>query len=166
MKDFDKNKELYLMQWDVNNLCGQAVLQKLTVDDFEWVENTCQSNEHFIKSYNVATNIRYCLETDVQYPDELYERYNNLPFSSERMKIGKLGKLVCSLNDNVHIRTSKQVLNHGLVFKGVHRVLPYINRNIDLRKNAENDFQKEFFKLMNYSDTPGIIQEAIEISSL
>ena len=52
----------------------------------------------------------------------------------------------------------KQTLNHGLVLKKVHRVIkfnlnawlkPYIDINTDLRKKANNDFEKDFFKLMN-----------------
>ena len=36
MKASDKNKELpYLRYWDVNNLCGRAMLQKLPVNNFE-----------------------------------------------------------------------------------------------------------------------------------
>ena len=36
MKDYDKNKEsLYFQYWDVNNLHGWAMPQKLTVDSFE-----------------------------------------------------------------------------------------------------------------------------------
>ena len=60
----------------------------------------------------------------------------------------------------MHIKVSKQALNHGLVLKKVHRVIqfnwkgwlkPYINMNTELRKKAKNDFEKEFFKLMNNS---------------
>ena len=40
MKDYDKNKESsYLEYWDVNNLYGWAISQKLLVDGFKWVEN-------------------------------------------------------------------------------------------------------------------------------
>ena len=60
----------------------------------------------------------------------------------------------------MHIRVLKQDLNHGLLFKKVHRVIqfnqedslkPYIDMNTKLRREAKNDFEKDFFKLMNNS---------------
>ena len=54
----------------------------------------------------------------------------------------------------------KQALNHGLKLAKVHRLIqfdqeawlkPYIDMNTDLRKDAKNDFEKKFFKLMNNS---------------
>ena len=78
------------------------------------------------------------------------------------MKIGKCNKLVCSLYDKkdyvVHIRSLKQALNHGIILKKVHRVTQfnqkawlkaYIDVNAELRKQAKNDFEEDFFKLMN-----------------
>ena len=78
------------------------------------------------------------------------------------MKIGKCKKLACNLYGKkdyvVHIRQLKQALSHGLIFKKVHRVIqfyqgawlkPYIDMNTELRKKAKNDFEKDFFKLMN-----------------
>ena len=60
----------------------------------------------------------------------------------------------------VHIRSLKQALNHGLILKKFHRVIQfnqkawlkeYIDINTELRKQAKNDFEKGFFKLMNNS---------------
>ena len=51
MKDYDKNKESsYLNYWDVNNLYGWAMPQKFSVNDFEWIKETSQFNEDFIKT--------------------------------------------------------------------------------------------------------------------
>ena len=80
------------------------------------------------------------------------------------MKINKCSKL-CSTVQNkekyvVHIRALKQAPNHGLKLTKVHRIIqfdqeawlkPYIDMNTDLRKDAKNDFEKGFFKLMNNS---------------
>ena len=69
------------------------------------------------------------------------------------MKLEKVEKLVANLHDKteyvIHIRNFKKALNHGLVFKKVHRVIkfrqntwlkPYIDTNTGLRKKAKNDF--------------------------
>ena len=50
MEGYDKNKQLTFIQyWDVNNLYGWAMLQKLPVSDFEQIKDTSQFNEDFIK---------------------------------------------------------------------------------------------------------------------
>ena len=119
-----------------------------------------------MKNYNEESDEGYFFEVDVPYLEKLRELHNDLPFLSERMKIEKVGKLVANLYDKtefvIHIRNLKQTLNqtlnHGLLFKKVHRVItftqnawikPYIDMNTDLRKNAKNNFEKDFFKLMN-----------------
>ena len=59
-----------------------------------------------------------------------------------------------------HIRALKQVLNHELILKKVHRVIQfkqkawlkaYIDMKTELRKKAQNEFEKNFFKQMNNS---------------
>ena len=66
MKDYDKNKESsYLQYWDVNNLHGPTISQKLPVNDFEWIKDTSQFNERFIKNYNEESEEGYFLEVDV-----------------------------------------------------------------------------------------------------
>ena len=96
----------------------------------------------------------------MEYPKELHENHNEV----ERMKIGRVEKLVPSLRDkkrySVQIKTLDQALKHGLKLKKVHRVIEfqqikwmkaYIMLNTRLRKDAKNEFENDFFKLMNNS---------------
>ena len=59
-----------------------------------------------------------------------------------------------------HIRALAQALDHGLVLERIHRAIefkqsawmkPYVDFNTNLRSKAMNDFEKDFFKLMNNS---------------
>ena len=53
----------------------------------------------------------------------------------------------------IDIRSLKQALDHELILKKVHRVIQFNQEawlmNTELRKQAKNDFEKDFFKLMN-----------------
>ena len=42
------------MYWDVNNLYGWAMLQKLPVEDYGYVKNTSQFNEDIIKNWRYS----------------------------------------------------------------------------------------------------------------
>ena len=99
--------------------------QKLPVSNFQWIEDTTHFNEDFIKSYNEKSDKGYFLEVDVQYPEKLHQFHNDFPFLPERIKIGKVEKLVTNLHDKteyvVHITKLRQALNHGLVLKKLHR---------------------------------------------
>ena len=51
MRDYDKNKNSsYLQYWEVNNSYVREMLQKLPVNNFEWIEDTSEFIEDFIKS--------------------------------------------------------------------------------------------------------------------
>ena len=57
MNNYDKDEESsYLKYWDVNNLCGWAMSEKLPEKNFKWMENNSQFNEYFIKDYNVESD--------------------------------------------------------------------------------------------------------------
>ena len=66
--------------------------QKLLVKNFEWINNTSQFNEDFIKNYRVESDEGYFLEVDVQCLKKLHELHNDLPFLPERIKIEKSRK--------------------------------------------------------------------------
>ena len=115
LKDYDKNKES--SYWDVYNSLGWKMSQKLPVNDFEWIVDTSQFNEVFIKSYNEESNERCFLEIDVQYPEKLYGFHNYLLLLPKRMKLNKSKSLLLiymiETEYVIHIRNSKQALNHG-----------------------------------------------------
>ena len=49
-KYYDKNKELpYIQNWDINNVYGWVMSQKLPVNNFGLDKNTSQFNEEFMK---------------------------------------------------------------------------------------------------------------------
>ena len=101
MKGYDEKESFYLKYWDVNNLYGWAMSQKLPVSKFEWIEDTFQFNEVFIKNYNEESDEGYFLEADVQYP-----------FLPERLEMQIAGKLVTNLHDEteyaIHLRNLKK----------------------------------------------------------
>ena len=133
MTEYDKNKESsFLKYWDVNNLYGQAMSQKLPLNSFEQIKDISQFDEDHEESDG-----EYFLKLDVQYLEKLYKI----------IKIEKVEKLDINLHDKteytIHIRNLKQALNHGLVLETVHRVIkfnqnawikPYIDMNTELRK--------------------------------
>ena len=164
MKNYNKNKESsYIQYLDAGNLYGWAMSQKLPVNGFKWVKNTSKIDEKFIKNYDEDSDKGYIFEVDVKYPRILHNLHRDLLFlPKRRTKIDKCKKLVCNLRNKkkyvVHIRSLKQALDYGLKLKKVHKIIefnqeswlkPYIDMNTELRKIAKNDFEKDFFKLMN-----------------
>ena len=106
--------------------------QNLSVNNFEWIEETSQFNKDFIKNYNEESDEGYFIEADDHYPEKLHELHNCSPFLSERMELGKIKKLVTNLHDKteyvIHVRTLKQADWLKL----------YIKMNTELRQQANN----------------------------
>ena len=163
MKDYYKTKESFYIQYlDANNLYSAAMSKKLPIKGFKWLDDIERIDKEFIKDYYEISDKGYFIEADVDYPQELHDLHSNMPLLPEKMVINKTRKLVCNLHNKknyvAHINMIKQALDHGLKLKKVHRVIEfeqeawlkkYIDFNTDLRAKATNDFEKDFFKLMN-----------------
>ena len=134
--------------------------QPLPTGGFKWVD--IKPGE--IRKLSKRKSKGYILEVDVRYPRELHDSHNDLPFMCERMKISGVEKLIPNLFDKkryvIHIRALDQALKHGLVLDKIHRAIEFkqsawmkecIDFNTKLRTAAANDFEKDFYKLMNNS---------------
>ncbi|GBP03278.1 hypothetical protein EVAR_101295_1 [Eumeta japonica] len=65
---------------DANNLYGWAMSESLPEGKFEWIED--------IDSFDISTvsensDFGYILEVDLDYPEELHDSHNDLPFCAE-----------------------------------------------------------------------------------
>ena len=81
MKDNNKNIESsYLMYFDVNNIYGWAMSQKLPVNGFKWENDLWRFNEDFIKKCNENSDIGYFFQVDVEYPKKYLVLIKNYRF--------------------------------------------------------------------------------------
>ena len=145
----------YLMYLDANNLYGAAMSMKLPTSGFKWMND---------KELSVWEKIPCILEVDLEYPKELHDLHNDYPLAPERINCDKVEKLIPNLRDKekyvIHYKNLKQYLKLGLKLKRIHRGIKfvesewlksYIDMNTKLRTKANNNFEKDFFKLMNNS---------------
>ena len=160
MNKYDKNAPSnYIMHLDANNLYGYLMCKKLPLNNYTWDTDIDKFTCDFIKNYDGNYDTGYLLEVDIGYAEILHELHRYLPF----LLVTK-DKLLTTLEDKknyiVHISTLQQALKHDLSLQKVHSVIsyrqeaylkPYIDKNTELRKNATNNFEKNFFKLMNNS---------------
>ena len=166
MKDYNKKEaSKYLMYVDANNLYGCAMSQKLPVHSFKWMTNKEIENIFNNQIVQVWKRTPCILEVDLTYPEELHDLHNDYPLCPERVECDKgVKKLIPNLrhknNYVLHYKNLMQYLSLGMELKKIHRGIkfiecdflkPYIDTNVKLRTQAKNDFEKDFFKLMNNS---------------
>ena len=146
----------YLTYLDANNLYGAAMSMKLPTHGFKWM------NKYELNNWE---NYSCILEVDLEYPKELHDLHNDYPLAPERIMCeNKVEKLIHNLRDKekyvIHHKNLKQYLDLGLELTCIHRGIefeesewlkPYIDMDTKLRTKANNNFEKEFFKLMNNS---------------
>ena len=125
----------------------------LPTHGFKWMKDS---------ELNIWEKTPCILEVDLEYPKELHDLHNDYPLAPERVKVNKTEKLMPNLwgkkNYVIHYENLKQCLKLGLKISNIHRGIKfkesqwlkkYIALNTDLRTRARNEFEKDFFKLMN-----------------
>lgn len=149
--------------------------QRLPIGEYQWVSESIieqnfntfdyQKNVSSILNLDDDSDIGYIFEVDLHYPSELHDAHNDYPFCPEKRSISgitKNDKLLLTFYDKknyvIHYSMLKLALEHGLMLEEVHRVLqfkqstwlkPYIDLNTKHRAKANNDFEKNFYKLLN-----------------
>ena len=163
---FNKNKLIkYLMYLDANNLYGSAMSKKLPIHSFKWLTSGEMEKLFNNQVVQVWEKTPCILEVDLEYPENLHDLHNDYPFCPERVECkNKVEKLIPNLRNKtkyvIHYKNLIQCLKAGLKLKKIHRGIkfiesawlkPYIDKNTNLRTQAKNNFEKDFFKLMNNS---------------
>ena len=152
----DNLVSVFLMYLDANNLYGVAMSMKLPTHGFKWMTE---------KELSCWESYPCILEVDLDYPKELHDLHNDYPLAPERIMCkNNVEKLIPNLRNKekyvLHYENLKQYMKLGLELKRVHRGIkfeesdwlkPYIDMNTGLRAKAKNEFEKDFFKLMNNS---------------
>ncbi|KYN18368.1 hypothetical protein ALC57_09309 [Trachymyrmex cornetzi] len=151
----------YLMYFDVNNLYGWAMSESLPYGEFQWVDDIERFDVMSVASDSV---IGYILEVDLAYPQSVHDAHVDLPFCPIRERPpGKRNvKLLATLYDKeryvVYYRNLQQCIHHGLRITKIYRILQfaqspwlrgYIELNTRFRMLANNEFEKNLYKLMN-----------------
>ena len=178
MENYDPSQPTsYLQYLDSNNLYGWAMSQPMPTRGFEWVNYTDQILETPVNSghgYILEVDLEYPAALHREHndyplaPEKLkVEKHWMSPYQQkliDELNVSgvEVEKLVPNLLPKtryvLHYRNLQLYLQLGLKLTKVHKVLqfnqsawmaPYIEKNTELRKLAQNEFQKDFYKLMN-----------------
>ena len=151
----DIEPSIYIAYLDANNLYGWAMSKPLPTHGFKWMN---------VSELQIWEKQPCILEVDLEYPKSLHDLHSDYPLAPEQIEANKVDKLIPNLWNKkkyvIHYENLKQYLNLGLKLTHIHRGIKfkesprlksYIALNTDLRTKAKNDFEKDFFKLMNNS---------------
>ena len=145
----------YIMYLDANNLYGWAMSKPLPTHGFKWMK---------VNELEIWEKLPCILEVDLECPKNLHDLHNDYPLAPEQIVVNKVSKLIPNLGNKkkyvLHYENLKQYLKLGLKLTHIHRGIKfnenpwlekYISLNTKLRTEAKNEFEKNFFKLMNNS---------------
>ena len=145
----------YIAYLDANKLYGWAMSKPLPTHGFKWMK---------VSELETWENHSCILEVYLEYPRSLHDLHSDYPLAPEQIEVNKVNKLIPNLWNKkkyvIHYENLKQYLSLGLKLTHIHRGIKseesqwlkkYIALNTDLRTVAKNEFEKDFFKLMNNS---------------
>ena len=177
MENYDPEQPTSFLQYlDANNLYGWAMSQPMPTGGFQWIDYTDQILETPADAdhgFILEVDLDYPTSLHQQHndyplaPEKLTITKDQMSPYQQKL-IDELGvsisceKLVPNLQPKIryvlHYRNLQLYLKLGMKLVKVHKVLafhqtawmqPYIMKNTQLRTTAKNDFEKDFFKLMN-----------------
>ena len=187
----DKNKKILYI--DANNLYGHSMSQYLPYDEIKFDNNVTLED---ILNTPDDSDIGYFLEVDLTHPNIIKEKTKNFPFAPMNKKINpdnfndymreikpdtsiQSSKLICDWSDKknylIHYRMLKFYIRHGMLFDKIHNIISfrqsrwlekYINFNTQKCNKAKNDFEKDFYKLLNnafYGKTMESVRNRLKI---
>ena len=170
----DENKKILYIE--ANNLYGHSMSEPLPYDEIKFDNNI--KIEDILNTPD-DSDIGYFIEADLIYPDDIKEKTKNFPFAPENKKINpntfndymkeikpdnytSTKKLICDWSDKknylIHYRRLQFYIRHGMIIDKVHNIISfkqsrwlekYIKFNTQKRNQAKNDFEKDFYKLLN-----------------
>ena len=159
-----------------NNLYGHSMSEPLPYDEIKFDNNVELEN---ILNTPDDSDIGYFIEVDLTYLNNIKEKTKNFPFAPVNEKINpnkfsdymkeikpdtyiQTKKLICDWSDKknylVHYRMLKFYIRHGMIVEKVHNIISFkqsrwleknMNLNTQRRNQAVNDFEKDFYKLLN-----------------
>ena len=145
----------YITYLDANKLYGWAMSKPLPTHGFKWMK---------VSELETWENHSCIVEVDLGYPRSLHDLHSDYPLAPEQIEVNKVDKLIPNMWNKkkyvIHYENLKQYLSFGLKLTYIHRGIKfeesqwlekYIALNTELRTIAENEFEKDFFKLMNNS---------------
>ena len=177
MENYDPEQPTSFLQYlDANNLYGWAMSQPMPTGGFQWIDYTDQILETPADAdhgFILEVDLDYPTSLHQQHndyplaPEKLTITKDQMSPYQQKL-IDELGvsisceKLVPNLQPKIryvlHYRNLQLYLKLGMKLVKVHKVLafhqtawmqPYIMKNTQLRTTAKNDFEKDFYKLMN-----------------
>jgi len=166
LSSWDPTKECeastFIQYLDANNLYGWAMSQAMPTGNFRWGTH---EDKNTWSNLQDDGNTGALLEFDLEVPPECYDYFKNYPLAPEKLipKVEDLSQKELILGNKGGTPKVPKLLctlSLGLKLIKIHRMIlfdqspwlkKYIELNSKLRTNAKNNFEKDFFKLMNDS---------------